>query len=138
MNILLINPPAYNNIDYIRESRCMQSKDSWTALWPPITLAYLGAVLKPHNVRLVDCIAEKISFKQLSNIIKAHNPRFVVVNTAFPSIYGDMKVAKMAKELNSNTVTIAIGIFPTVLSKQSLIKFLEQEFLELHTGSAKE
>jgi len=45
MRILLINPPASKNVEMVREGRCMQRKGAWSAVWAPISLAYLGAFI---------------------------------------------------------------------------------------------
>jgi len=54
MKILIINPPAFKKQDYIREGRCMQTKSSWAALWMPLSLGYISAVLRNngHQVML--------------------------------------------------------------------------------------
>lgn len=122
MKVLIINPPAYLKKDYIREGRCMQTKSSWAALWMPLSLAYIAAVLRGsgQNVKIVDCIAEKKNHADLIKIIKDFEPRLVVLNTAFPSIIGDKKTASQIKKVNPGILTVIIGMFPTLLGKRSI------------------
>jgi len=121
MKILLVNPPAYKKVQYIREGRCMQSKASWAALWPPLTLTYLAAILrKKYDIRLIDATAENISLEGLKEIIRSFLPQILVINTAVPSIYGDLEVAKVAKEIDNKIKTIAFGIFTTLLPEETL------------------
>ena len=124
MKILIINPPAFRGNDYIREGRCMQTKSSWAALWMPLSLAYLAAVLREEGekIRLIDCIAEKMKAGGLVKAVRDFSPDLIIINTAFPSIKGDMKVATELKETLPSVKIAAIGLYPTLFEN----KFLEE------------
>ncbi|MBU2025116.1 B12-binding domain-containing radical SAM protein, partial [Patescibacteria group bacterium] len=124
MKILIINPPAYKNKDYIREGRCMQTKSSWAALWMPLSLAYTAAVLRKdkHRIRLIDCIAGKVNLKKLTKTAFKFSPGLIIVNTAFPSIKGDMRTARILKRNCPGVKIMAFGLYPSLLE----VKFMRQ------------
>jgi len=122
MKIYLINPPAYQGVKIVREGRCMQRKGAWTAVWAPVSLATIAAVLENEGfeVKLDDCIVNEIDFLQLQQKLKQFKPDLVVINTATPSIVTDLKVASLAKKANKNCLTVAFGIHVTALPEESL------------------
>lgn len=130
MKILIINPPAFEGNDYIREGRCMQTKSSWASLWMPLSLAYISSFLRKngYEIKLVDCIAEKMNIKKLAEIAKEFSPSLMVVNTAFPSIKGDMKVATELKEALPSAKIVIIGLYSTLLEDKFLKEFFAPDF----------
>jgi anaerobic magnesium-protoporphyrin IX monomethyl ester cyclase len=130
MKILVVNPPAYNNTDFIREGRCMQTKSSWAALWMPLSLCYISAVLRKHNheVMLIDCIAEKTDNKKLMELAGRFAPGLVILNTAIPSINGDMNTAAVIKNSFPEIKIAAVGIYPTIFENECLEKFPQVDF----------
>ncbi len=125
MKVLLINPPKYRDVEYVREGRCMQPRSVWNNIWPPLTLNYLATILKKkHDVRLTDYIAENKGFEELKSEIKKFRPHALVINTGIPSIKGDLKTAETAKKIDKNIITIAYGIFPTLMTEETLNNFL--------------
>jgi radical SAM superfamily enzyme YgiQ (UPF0313 family) len=130
MKILVVNPPAFNKKDYIREGRCMQTKSSWAALWMPLSLCYISAVLRneEHEIRLVDCIAEKLDNKKLLDISRVFIPDLAIINTAIPSVAGDLNTASLLKESISGIRIVIIGMYPTLFEKEVLQKFSQVDF----------
>lgn len=122
MNILLINPPAPDRNEYIREGRCMQLKSSWAALWMPLTLAYSASYLRSngHNTNIIDCIAEGFSLDDLTKKTLDHRPELVVLNTAFPTIKTDLYVAGRLKQTIAGLRIAAIGLCGTILGDRLL------------------
>lgn len=119
MKILLINPPALNGYDYIREGRCMQKKSSWAAMWMPLTLAYIASVLRKDNeIKLIDCQAENIAFNKLKIIIQDFAPDLLVSNTSFPTIKSDLTVMEIAKSILPNVKTSIFGMYPTLMREK--------------------
>jgi radical SAM superfamily enzyme YgiQ (UPF0313 family) len=130
MKILIINPPAYRNTEFIREGRCMQTKSSWAALWMPLSLCYIAAVLrkKGHQIKIIDCIAEKKRNEDLKELTASFLPDVVFLNTAIPSIEGDMKTAEAIKDVLPEIKIVIIGVFPSLFEKESLSKFPSADF----------
>jgi anaerobic magnesium-protoporphyrin IX monomethyl ester cyclase len=130
MKILVVNPPAFNKKDFIREGRCMQTKSSWAALWMPLSLCYISAVLRNegHEIRLIDCIAEKLDNKKLLDISRAFKPDLAVINTAIPSVVGDLHTASVLKESISGIRIVIVGMYPTLFEKEALQKFMQVDY----------
>ena len=122
MKVYLINPPAYQGIKIVREGRCMQRRGAWTAVWAPVSLAIIAAVLENEGfeVKLDDCIVNEIDFPQLQQELKRFKPDLIVINTATPSIVTDLKVASLAKKANPKCKTVVFGIHVTALPEESL------------------
>ena len=130
MKILVVNPPAYNKEDFIREGRCMQTKSSWAALWMPLSLCYISAVLRKdgHEIKLIDCIAEKISNRNLMEIAGKFSPELVVLNTAIPSIIGDMNNALALKKADPAIKIAIVGMYPSIFQKECLNRFPQLDY----------
>lgn len=120
MKVYLVNPPAPNGIEMVREGRCMQRKGAWTAVWSPISLAYCAAVLEKEGfiVKLTDCIAEKIDNQSLTQKIKSFKPEFVVFNTSTPSIESDLSMCGLVKKIDPRIKTAVFGIHVTALANE--------------------
>ncbi len=125
MRILILNPPASDGASYIREGRCMQSRSSWTELFPPITLMYLSSSLRQRGfeVRLVDAVAQRIPWEECLEDVRQGAADLLVLNTAFPSIRSDLEFARQAKELLPGMIAVAVGVFPTLLARECLQAF---------------
>jgi anaerobic magnesium-protoporphyrin IX monomethyl ester cyclase len=119
--VFLINPPAVEGEDFIREGRCMQSTSSWVTIWPPLTLAILAAITRKYaEVQLLDCIAEKINIQSLLQILDSFHPDIIILSAAFPSIEGDNQTADEIKNKFPKSVILGFGLFFTLLEKESL------------------
>jgi len=130
MRVLIVNPPAFNKKDFIREGRCMQTKSSWAALWMPLSLCYISAVLRKdgHEIKLVDCIAEKMNEAEFLDLAREFMPEIVVLNTAIPSIPGDMKTTAAIKAILPAAKIAVVGMFPSLYEKDCLEKFPQVDF----------
>lgn len=122
MKIFFVNPPTIEGDKYIREGRCMQSVDSWAAIWPPLTLAILATIARKYGeVRLIDCNVEDLSPDETLQEIVNFQPDIVVVNAAFPSIDSDALFAKLVKEDCSCAIVLGFGVFFTLLEERALL-----------------
>ena len=130
MRVLIVNPPSYDNQDYIREGRCMQTKSSWAALWMPLSLAYIAAKLRQagNEVKIIECIAQKINIEKLLEISQNFSPEMFILNTAYPSIKMDKKTAKILKDKFPQAKIAIIGLFPSLLEKKALEFFEAADF----------
>lgn len=128
MKTFLLNPTLKKQPRFIREGRCMQKSSSWATDWPPITMALLGAIAKTWGpVRLLDGNVERVSLESLITEISRFGADLVVVNTGFPSIDQDMRVARRIKEHIPSVRVLAIGVYFTMLEKQA---FEDHPFLD--------
>jgi anaerobic magnesium-protoporphyrin IX monomethyl ester cyclase len=130
MKILILNPPAFKKQDYIREGRCMQPKSSWAALWMPLSLCYISAILRKngHQIILIDAIAEKLNNDKLAEISASFNPELIILNTAIPSIEGDMNCASIMKKILPSVKITVVGMFPTIYARECLTRFSQIDY----------
>ncbi|MBN2119617.1 MAG: radical SAM protein [Candidatus Omnitrophica bacterium] len=97
MRILLLSPPYLP--EYMRNGRC--DYVSWSsAQWYPIWLAYCGALLEKngHKVRLIDALAERLTFKQARKRIVDFSPDILVVYSSTKSQQNDIYFAEGIKD----------------------------------------
>ena len=125
MNILLLNPPTLDNKKFIREGRCTQEQGVWATLWPPVSLATIGAVLEQdgHEVRVLDCAAAGIPWSGLGEEITRSAPRLIIWSTGTPSIHNDLSFAAFIKEIDPAITTAVFGTHVTALDRQCLEQF---------------
>lgn len=132
MRIYFINPPGANITKQIREGRCMLSTGAWSSLWVPVSLALCAAKVRAKEeieVKLIDCVAERINFSKLSAMIKDFSPDLVVINTSTPSIESDLSTIKYIKGVNRKIRTAIIGIHGTVLTEDCFKLAPELDFI---------
>lgn len=125
MRVLLLNPPAEGNKKFIREGRCTQEQGVWATLWPPLSLATMGAVLERdgHGVRIVDCAAQGIGRKAVGEMIRDFMPRAVIWSTGTPSIESDLELASFIRGCDHKMRTAVFGTHVTVLDKACLAAY---------------
>ncbi len=98
MRILLISPPTISAIKAIVGTT-----------GPPLGLAYLASMVRDeHDVKIVDSLAENLSFEDVRKIIKKYDPDLVGITSTTSMIPDAYKVSRMAKEHNEN-VKIVMG-----------------------------
>lgn len=125
MKILLLNPPAHDNKKFIREGRCTQEQGVWATLWPPLSLATMGAVLEEdgHVVKIVDCAAQEMSRNALGDLTRDFVPGAVIWSTGTPSLSSDLELASFIKGCDDKIRTVVFGTHVTVLDKECLAAF---------------
>ena len=108
----------------------MQATSSWGSLWMPLSLSYSASNLRERGfeVELIDCQAEGISLRDLSLRLLDSKPSFIVINTGFPSIDGDMQAAQTIKDVDSHIKVVAIGMYPTLLGRKMLGRYEAVDF----------
>ena len=116
--VILINPPA--NMKVVREGRCEQRADSYQYLMVPISLPSTAAVLREggFEVKVIDCIADDISLKDLGNEVEKYKPCLAIVNVATMSFDKDKQTAELCKKLNIPCA--AMGMHVTTIPEESL------------------
>ena len=122
MKILLLNPPTREGKGFIREGRCTQEGGVWTTLWPPISLATIGAVLERdgHDVTALDGSALGYPRDQLVSDIESDPPDAVIWSTGTPSIATDLSLADEIREVAPSTRTAVFGTHVTTLDTSCL------------------
>ncbi|RLA88975.1 MAG: hypothetical protein DRG20_05340 [Deltaproteobacteria bacterium] len=118
MKILIVNPPTLDKKSYIREGRCTQPKGAWGTIWPPISLAYIGALLEKNNhiVSIIDCAAINFDIEELLRLVDKEKPDIIFLSTSTPTINSDLVLLKRIKGKNPSIITIAFGTHVTSLA----------------------
>lgn len=131
MKVLLFNPPTSDNKRFIREGRCTQEQGVWATLWPPISLATIGAVLEEdsNEAKILDCAAQEIKRDELEQLIKGFLPQAVIWSTGTPSIQNDLELASFIKKCNSRIFTAVFGTHVTVLGRRCMESFPELDYI---------
>ena len=109
---LLIEPPTPESPSKVM--RVIGSIGSLKALvkYPPHDLTTLGGYLRKNGIedfKIVDALNLNYSWKDVRKIIEKENPEVVIFTCTIPTLENDVKVAKIAKEVNENIKTIAIN-----------------------------
>ncbi len=125
--MLLINPPAEEPV--VREGRCQGSMENtlpgvskdWIEFGiPQISLAYVAAILEKDdfNVKIFDCIAEKISLERLIFLSKKTKPSLLILNTSTNTFNSDLLTAKYIKKSFPKSVIALIGAHVTAVHQK--------------------
>jgi len=110
MKILLVSPPTNSAIERIVGMT-----------GPPLSLAYLASMIRDrHDVKIVDSIAEKLSFKDLRQKIKHFDPELLCITATTSMMPDAYETAKIAKELNENAKIVIGGPHVTFLPDKTL------------------
>ena len=127
LRVLLCNPPAEDDKRFIREGRCTQEQGVWATLWPPISLATIGAVLEKdgHSVKIIDCAAQGVGWGELKQLINNFSPAIVMWSTGTPSIKSDLGFASLIKGCDDKIITLVFGTHVTVLDSQCMEAYPE-------------
>lgn len=95
MRIYMLNPPYFPH--FIRSARWQDTGRGGT-LYYPIWLAYATGVLeREFETRLVDAPAWNWDLAKVLEDINNYKPSLVVIDSSFPSLNNDMKVADAIK-----------------------------------------
>jgi len=121
VNLLFVNPPSPDHFVYIRDINRSGRRSRENTIWPQTSLAMLAAVFPEDNCLIIDCIAEKIDYKELFIRMQAFAPDWVVFNPISSTITHDMIVAHYGKSLGAKTV--AISPHTKALREESLGRF---------------
>ncbi|WP_297556155.1 cobalamin-dependent protein [Thermococcus sp.] len=99
LRILLVMPPTESAI-----------KRVVGATGPPLGLAYLASMIREeHDVRIIDGIAEDLTFEDVMKILKRYDPDIVGITATTSAMYDSYAVAKIAKNLNENVFVVMGG-----------------------------
>ncbi len=122
IRVLLLNPPAYRGVRYVREGRCEQRLSSFQYNMLPISLPSTAALLhrEGHQVRLLDATALNLSREDVVRESRDFSPDFILTNVSTPTFRGDAETAAMLKETLPRSFIGAFGVHVTTLPEESL------------------
>jgi len=111
VKVLLVEPPTATDI-----------KKVLNTVSPPLGLAYLASVARNEgfNVKIIDSLAENLSFNELEKKIKEYDPDVVGITSTTTSIPDAYKVAEISKRINPNVITVIGGPHVTFVPELTL------------------
>ena len=87
--VWVVNPPAREKM--FKEGRCQQKTEFYQTNYPPLTLAYLAAILKKKFfVRVIDGSTGKHNKNKLLHLYKNDKVDYIFVNSTTPTINSDI------------------------------------------------
>lgn len=119
MNVLLINPPAEN---LIRESLLTVVEDC-TGVYPPLGLLYVATYaesLPGCRLRVLDCQAEHVSYKELTSIVQSFAPDVVGIQAMTFTMIDVLKVAETVKFVAPSAIVVVGGPHPTIYPRETV------------------
>ena len=118
MSVLLLNLPY--EAKYMIEGRCQQKASTYSdSLLPPITLAYIAALLEGKiQVSVIDCTAESMNLEQLKQEILRINPEYIIANVTTPTIELDLHTLSEIKNAFPQAKTAVMGVHATYFAKE--------------------
>jgi anaerobic magnesium-protoporphyrin IX monomethyl ester cyclase len=121
MNILLIEPPAVSKFGNQRIFGGNGSNKS-DFRKPPLDLMMISGYLRKEGFdnTLLDANASKRTIDDVKEYIKKTAPDIVFFSTSTCTIYQDLLIAKVAKEINPSIITVAIGTHVMALPEDTL------------------
>ena len=97
---------------------------------PALGLGYLAAqIRKDHEVRIVDCIKEKLAGPQLLPVLEEFKPDLVGSQCYSMDLPQLRSVLRTVKDFNRDTVTIVGGAHPSAAPHHTM-KFFGKELLD--------
>lgn len=136
MNLLFINPPSPDGYVIIRDINRSGRRSKERTIWPQTSLAMLASVFPDDNCKIIDCIAENISYYSLFNMMQEFKPDWVVFNPISSTITHDCIVAHYGKSLGAKTV--AVSPHTKALREESLERFKSLDYAVDYTKGGTE
>ncbi|HBH82491.1 MAG TPA: hypothetical protein DDY34_01605 [Bacteroidales bacterium] len=129
MKILIIEPPA---VSIFGNQRIFGGNGSNKSDFrkPPLDLMMMSGYMRKEGFDndLLDANASRRSIDDIKEVIKNKIPDVIFFSTSTCTIYKDLLVAKVAKEVNSSIVTVAVGTHVMALPHDT---FAESEYLDV-------
>jgi anaerobic magnesium-protoporphyrin IX monomethyl ester cyclase len=127
IDAIFINGPFLDG--FSRESRSPAVTKSGT-LYYPAWLAYACGLAEENgfNCKLIDSIADKISFNSSVDLVVNSNPKVIVISTSTPSINADLDFARAIKERLKSSLIVLVGTHASTTADQIII---ENNFIDI-------
>ncbi len=127
MKVLLINPPRENLIESILPAVIEESR----GLSPPLGILYVAAYARKytrHQIEVLDCEAEGLTYPELRERIKGIEPEVVGITAMTFTLIDALKVARLVKEINQEVKVILGGPHPHIYPEET-VSFPEVDFV---------
>lgn len=129
MKILLIEPPAVSSFGNQRIFGGNGSNKS-DFRKPPLDLMMISGYLRQEgfNNILIDANCSRKTTEDVKEIIRKESPDVVFFSTSTCTIYKDLLVAEVSKEISPSIITVAIGTHVMALPEDT---FKQSEYLDV-------
>lgn len=134
IKILLINPPDINTLVGNNPTII----DTERGHNPPLGLLYLASYIinnTQHEVKVLDCQVDEMSFKEIKNFITGYNPDVIGLTAMTFTLLDCLEVAKIAKEVNQDIQVVFGGPHPHIFPLET-INLPNVDFLVIGEGES--
>ena len=138
MNILFCNPPSPDKYLYYRYTNRSGRRSKANEIWPQAGLALFAGLYPDDNVRIIDCIAERMSYSKLYEEMKKFKPDWVIFNPVSCTITSDMYVAYLAKSIGAKTCAISPHLKALPGESQNRFQYLDHTVENVKFGAEPE
>jgi anaerobic magnesium-protoporphyrin IX monomethyl ester cyclase len=122
-SLLFVRPPSY------LWPIINQSDNFLLPLGFPCLAAYLREKMQGVRIEILDCPPLKIGWKKLEKIIAEKRPDVLGVGDMICYMHEGMRLAKIAKKIDPNIITIGGGHFHSAMPDYSLSNYPELDFV---------
>lgn len=113
VDVWLVNPPTPDGAIWIRSQHRVGRRSRENMVWPQVSLAQLAALLRPtYSVRVVDAVAERMSWAEFERILRRERPRYYVTQLTAPTLQNDLYGTFLAKAVGATTMAFGTHITP--------------------------
>ncbi len=120
MKVLLIYPPNFFHI----KSVLPEVVEGERGYNPPLGLLYLAGYMQKFSpeidLKIIDCLAENISFDQLEKEIENFSPDVVGVSVMTFTLRDSLKVSEVVKKVSKKTKVVFGGPHVNIYSRETL------------------
>lgn len=128
-NIILVEPPAVSPFGNQRIFGGNGSNKS-DFRKPPLDLMMISGYLRKEGFdnTLIDANASRRTIDEVKETLRNISPDVIFFSTSTCTIYKDLLIAKVAKEINPSAITVAIGTHVMALPEET---FQESQYLDV-------
>jgi anaerobic magnesium-protoporphyrin IX monomethyl ester cyclase len=127
VDVMLVNPPSPDGAVWIRSQHRVGRRSRENMIWPQVSLAQMAALLSPtYTVRVVDAIADAMSWKDFEQLIRELRPKYYVTQLTAPTLQNDLYGTFVAKAIGARTM--AFGTHITPMPRETLRPYPSLDF----------
>ncbi|NWG13118.1 MAG: radical SAM protein [Acidobacteria bacterium] len=116
VDVLLVNPPSPDGGIWIRTQHRVGRRSREEMIWPQCSLAQIAAMLHPdYSVAIVDAIAERMSWNEFENVLRARSPKYYLTQVTAPTLTNDMYGVMLARSIGARTMAFGTHVTPMPL-----------------------
>lgn len=110
-NVVFLNPPLESYRNIMRNFDCATESKGYYLYQPYDFLVLSSRISSKHNLKFVDCIADKISYSKCFEEINVESLDLIVVSVAQTSFNSDLNFLKKLRSKTKATILVFGDIF---------------------------